>query len=117
MKAAFILALAMTATVATAAPTNIKIQSQKISVEKLDIFAAKELHWLSKSLGNEKITLLIDYGYLENNGKGVQYVKLEIPQKKIAYLYNGPSGVIASTDVITQVKKGIINLTEQIDQK
>ena len=118
MKAAFktaILATAFFTISAIAAPKNITIKSIKLPLEKIDIFAAKELHWLSKNIGNEKITLLVDHGYLENEGKGLQYVKIEIPEKKLAYVYNSAGSLITQEQIISQVKQGIIEIIDNLE--
>ena len=97
MKAAFFIALALASAAVKAGPI-IKIESPDIPHYMVRLEASKELMKMFHSIDQDaEITIKISSGYLEYQGKGLQYVSVQIPEKNIYYTYNGPDGVRKAT--------------------
>lgn len=112
MKAAFIIATLIATGNAFSAPANIIIQTNGEPIKRIETFAAKELQWLSSSIGNENATIKISDGRFN----GVYYVSVEVPEKKLAYTYNSAAGaVIDKSKIMQHIKEGILSITERID--
>ena len=115
MKEAFIVALALASTVVNAG--EIKIESPDYPHYLLRHQAAKEMRSLFYAIGDEKITLQIHSGYISNEGHGMQYVQVQIPEKNLYYTYNGPDGIRQAIKPIDQMRKGISYLTGRIKEQ